>query len=102
MVFKKSAKKNNESNPQKDLLQMKKKELLEIMLEQGREIDRLRARVSELESELEVRELDFEKIGSLAEASLYITDIFREADMAAITYLRSIRSKVENAGKNRK
>ena len=79
---------------------MKKKDLLEIMLEQGREIDRLRVRVAELERELEVREFDFEKIGSLAEASLYVTDVFKEADKAAITYLQNVRRKTENAGED--
>ena len=65
-----------------DLVKMKKKDLLEIMLAQSKEIDRLRDRVSELEAELENREFEFLKIGSIAEASLAVTNIFKEADEA--------------------
>ena len=75
------------------LEKLKKKELLEIMLAQGEEIDALRARVAELETKLESRELEFQKIGSIAEASLQVTDIFREAEKAAAIYLENIRRR---------
>ena len=78
-----------------DLTKLKKRELLEIMLAQGREIDELRARVEELEAQLENREFDFEKIGSLAEASVYVSNLFREADNVAKTYLLNIKKKYE-------
>jgi hypothetical protein len=101
MKFKKAENKNNDlQDQQRDLLKLKKKDLLEIMLEQGKEIDRLNAKVAELENELSVRAFDFQRIGSLAEASLYITDIFKEADKAALTYLQNIRRKHEQSGED--
>lgn len=101
-MFSGKAEKNNKDElpVQRDLLKLKKKDLLEIMLDQGREIDRLNARVSELEEQLAVREFDFKKIGSLAEASLYITDVFKEADKAAIAYLENVRRKHERTGED--
>ena len=70
---------------------MKKKDILEIMLRQGEEIDTLRARVVELEVQLENREFELSKVGSIAQASLQVTNIFDEAEKAARIYLENIR-----------
>ena len=82
-------------NTETDLTKLKKQELLEIMLAQGREIDRLRLRVAELEGQLAKREFDFEKIGSLAEASVYVSDLFKEADKVVRTYVENVKRKYE-------
>jgi hypothetical protein len=84
-----------EEKPEIDLRKLKKKDLLEIMLKQGEEIDRLRAQVADLEAKLEDRNFTFDKIGSIAEASLAVTDIFKEAEKAAVIYLENIRSRVK-------
>ncbi len=76
-----------------DLTKMKKKELLEIMLAQGKEIDKLNARIIDLESQLANREFEFSKIGSIAEASLAVTKIFEEAEKAANIYLDNVRRR---------
>lgn len=78
-----------------DLSKLKKRELLEIMLAQGKEIDSLRERVAELEARLADREFEFSRIGSIAEASLAVTDIFKEAEKAAAVYLENIRRRSE-------
>ena len=78
-----------------NLRKLKKKDLLEIMLRQGEGIDRLRAQVADLEAQLQDRNFTFDKIGSIAEASLAVTDIFKEAEKAAVIYLENIRSKVK-------
>ena len=75
----------------KDLTKLSKKDLLEIMLRQGEEIDALRARVAELEAQLEKREFELSKVGSIAQASLQVTNIFEEAEKAARIYLENIR-----------
>lgn len=93
MAFKSKKKKEieQETSAKPELQKLKKKELLEIMLAQGEEIDALRAKVAELESKLAKRELDLEEVGTLAEASLKITNIFQEADEAAKIYLENVR-----------
>ena len=78
-----------------DLSKLKKKDLLEIMLKQGEEIDNLRAQVSDLQAQLEERNFKIYKAGSIAEASLQVTKIFEEAEKAAMIYLENIRSKVQ-------
>ena len=73
------------------LLKLKKKDLLEIMLRQGEEIDLLRSRVADLEARLASKEISISKAGNLAEASLAVTSIFAEAQKAADIYLSNIR-----------
>lgn len=86
---------SNASEAETDLSKLKKKDLLEIMLAQSKEIDSLRAQVAELEAKLADREFEFNKIGSIAEASLAVTNIFKEAEEAAKVYLYNIRRRCE-------
>ena len=95
----KSKVKKADKGEEVDLAKMKKKDLLEIMLAQSKEIDSLRAQVAELEAKLANREFEFEKIGSIAEASLAVTDIFKEAEKAAMIYLNNIRRSYEKRSK---
>ncbi len=76
-----------------DLSKLKKKELLEILVAQGEEIDALRAHVVSLEAQLANREFEMKKVGSIAEASLQVTEIFKEAEKAAKIYLENIRRR---------
>lgn len=82
-----------------DLLKLKKKDLLEIMLRQSEEIDALRAQVTELQAKLDDRNFEFDRIGSIAEASLAVTNIFDEAERAAKLYLENIRRKINEQSK---
>ncbi len=91
---KKNAKAADEQG-EPDLSKLKKHDLLEIMLAQSREIDRLREKVADLEAQLESREFEFSKIGSIAEASLAVTNIFKEAEKAAVIYIENIRRRCE-------
>ena len=63
------------------------------MVAQGEEIDKLNARVAELETELAERRVAMDRVGSLAEASLALTKIFQEADEAAAIYLDNVRRR---------
>lgn len=76
-----------------DLSKLKKKELLEILVAQGEEIDALRAHVVSLEAQLANREFEMKNVGSIAQASLQVTDIFKEAEKAAKIYLENIRRR---------
>ena len=87
--------KNKDGDGEVDLSKLKKKELLEIMLRQGEEIDTLRAQVADLQAQLDERIFKIYKAGSIAEASLQVTKIFEEAEEAAKIYLENIRSKVQ-------
>lgn len=84
-----------ENSPENDLSKLKKKDLLEIMLRQGEEIDSLRAQVSELQAKLDNRDFELSKIGNIAEASLVVTNVFEEAQKAAVIYLRNVKRIAE-------
>lgn len=82
-----------------DLTKLKKKDLLEIMLKQGEEIDALKSEIEDLRSQLESKEFQLSKVGSIAEASLAVTEIFKEADKAAMIYLANLRRIAEEGMK---
>lgn len=81
--------------PERDLTRLNKQEILKIMVAQGEEIDRLKARIAELEQKLQENEIIKDRVGSIAEASLAVTKVFEEADKAAKIYLDNIRRKYE-------
>ena len=76
-----------------DLSKLKKKELLEILVAQGEEIDALRSQVVTLQAQLAEREFRMQNVGSIAQASLQVTEIFQEAEKAAKIYLENIRRR---------
>lgn len=75
----------------KELHKLKRAELLEMMIEQGREIERLQARLAEAEAKLAKRELLVAQAGSIAEASLAVHEIFEAAQRAADQYLENVK-----------
>lgn len=75
----------------RDLSKLKRSELLEIMLAQSEEIDRLRAELAQKDQQLQDREIAIANAGSIAEAALGITKVFDEAQKAADLYLDNVR-----------
>lgn len=80
---------------EKQLRRLKKVELLEIMLAQGRRIDELEEELALVRQQLEEKRLKIEKAGSLAEASLQLTAIFEEAQRACDIYLTNLKEQDE-------
>ena len=76
---------------EKELMKLKRSELLEIMLAQSKEIDSLREQLAEANARLEDRNIAIEESGSIAEASLRLTKVFEEAQKAADLYLENIK-----------
>lgn len=74
----------------KELHKLKRSELLELMLEQSKEITRLKEELNVSEKKRKDRELTLENIGSIAEASLALSQVFTEAQRAADLYLENI------------
>lgn len=70
----------------KDLRKLSKTELLELLVEQGRENLALRARLEAAEAELEKRRLTMEESGSIAEAALKLSGVFEAAQKAVDIY----------------
>ena len=80
---------------EKELLRLKKSELLEIMLAQSKEIDKLRAKLAKVQAQLAEREIAIKESGSIAEASLKLNKVFEEAQRAADQYVENVKMKTE-------
>lgn len=71
-----------------------RQELLEMLLTQQQEIERLQKELDSAKAALADRELKVSQAGSLAMASLQVTAIFEEAQRAADLYVDNIRRLV--------
>ncbi len=78
---------------------LRKIELLELLLEQEKEIDRLQAENAELQKQLDHRCLQIEEAGSIAEAAMALSGIFEAAQKAADIYLQSVKENAEDTAK---
>ncbi len=87
-----------EQDAQKDLRHLSRAELLELLLEETEENERLRAELAEMSRRLESRAIDLRNSGSIAEASLRINGVFEAAQKAAEQYLENIRLRQAGAG----
>lgn len=75
----------------KELRKLNRSQLLELLLAQSREMDRLRQELAETQAALRSREIKLEQCGSIAEASLALSHIFAEAQRAADLYLENVK-----------
>ena len=75
----------------KELQRLSRSELLEILVAQATENDRLKTRLEQAEAQLRNRRIVMDKVGSLAEAALSLNGAFQAADAAAQQYLENIR-----------
>ena len=87
---------------EKELLKLKRTELLEIMLAQSREIDSLREELAETRKKLEDKRIKIKEAGSIAEASLKLTQIFEEAQRAADLYVENVKHRANRMESIRK
>ena len=72
---------------EKDLRGLRRQDLLEMLLELTKENEQLRERCGQLETELQDRKLEISNLGSIAEASLQLNDVFKAAQDACDQYI---------------
>ncbi len=75
----------------KELKKLTRLQLLELLVEQGKELERQRARAERAEKKLRERNVLIGEAGSIAEAALRIQGVFEAAQAAADQYLDSVR-----------
>ena len=83
---------------QKEVRKLKRTDLLEILIEQRKEIDRLQEELIAANTRLSDRTIQIDKIGSIAEAALQLNGIFEAAQNACDQYLHNIQLKSEQLG----
>lgn len=75
---------------EKELRKLSRAELLEMLIEQMKENEKLREKLDSLNEELQSRKIKISKAGSLAEAALRLNGVFEAADNAAAQYIENI------------
>jgi light-regulated signal transduction histidine kinase (bacteriophytochrome) len=79
----------------KNLQRLSRKELLSIMISQGKEIDSLKEELRQANEKLQQRDICIRESGSIAEAALKLNNIFQDAEMASKQYLDSIKAMAQ-------
>lgn len=75
----------------KELKRLSRTELLEMLLAQAEENEKLKVRLEEMQTRLDNRRIILEEAGSIAEAALQLNGVFQAAEAAAAQYLENIR-----------
>lgn len=80
---------------EKELRHLSRMDLLEMLLEQSKEVERLQKELETVKKQLEDRRIMEQEAGSIAEASLRLNKVFEAAQQAADQYLENIRYRSE-------
>ena len=81
----------------KDLRRLSRAELLEMLLAQMEENEKLKQRLKAAQNALEDRRIAIDKAGTMAEAALMLNKVFEAADQAARQYLENIHRIVQES-----
>ena len=76
-----------------DSINLSKNEMIMVMHDQEQEIEKLKAQVSELQAKLDNYEIKISNVGSLAEASAQINDLFVAAQATVDTYIENVNKQ---------
>ena len=82
-----------------DLKSLTRTELLELLFAQSRKIDELNEKLERAEEALNRRNIEIEKAGSIAEASLRLNKVFLATQKACDQYMENIRIEGEKRRK---
>lgn len=82
----------------KELKRLSRAELLELLLAQMEENEKLSRKLQEAETALENRRIEIEAAGTMAEAALRINGVFEAVDQAAKQYLENVKRVYEGGG----
>ena len=83
----------------RELKKLSRAELLEMLLAQTEENERLGQEITQLKAQIDDRVLIMEQSGTMAEAALKLNEVFEAADQAAKQYLDSVKQMGERIRK---
>lgn len=84
---------------EQELRKLNRRDLLELLVSQGKERDALQAELEETKAALADRQLHIAEMGSIAEAALMVNGVFDTAQKAADQYLENIKQRSEQTDK---
>lgn len=79
----------------KELKKLSRADLLELLLEESRENERLREKLRIASEKLKDRTIQIREAGSIAEAALRLNGVFEAAEAAAQQYVENVRQQME-------
>ena len=80
-----------------DSMNLSKNEMMMVMHDQEQEIERLKAKVAELQATLDNYEIKINETGTLADASAQISNLFEAAQATVETYIENIKKRSEKS-----
>lgn len=80
-----------------DSMNLSKNEMMMVMHDQEQEIERLKAKVAELQGTIENYEIKISETGTLAEASAQVNNLFEAAQATVETYIANIKKRDEKS-----
>ncbi len=80
-----------------DSMNLSKNEMIMVMHDQEQEIERLKAKVAELQGTIDNYEIKINETGTLAEASAQINNLFEAAQATVETYIANIKKRDEKS-----
>lgn len=83
----------------KELKRMSRAELLELLIEQMEENERLRQSLAKANAALADRQITLDRAGSIAKAALELNKVFEAADLAARQYVENVRRVADSMAK---
>lgn len=78
---------------EKDMKKLNRYQLLELLIIQSEQVNKLHQQVEELQKKLDSREIQLTAVGSIAEASMQLSGIFTAAQKTADIYLDAVKEK---------
>ena len=80
---------------EKDLRKLNRYQLLELLVVQTDRADKLQNKLEEMEKQLKAQEFTMTSLGSIAEASLQLGEVFQAAQRAADIYIEAAKQRGE-------
>lgn len=82
---------------EKELRKLNRYQLLELIIMQTEELEKVKAELAQAELKLEQRNIQIQEAGNIAQAALQLSGIFEAAQAAADIYLKNIKLQYEQA-----
>ncbi len=80
---------------ERELRRLSRADLMELLLEERKENERLLQQLERLQQLLADRRIVMERAGSIAEAALQLNGVFEAAQAAALQYVENVRRMAE-------
>lgn len=76
----------------KELKRLSRRELLEMLIAQGKQLQTLQKKLDDAEAALRKKEITINQAGSIAEAALRLNGVFEAAEAACAQYIENIQA----------